>query len=229
MSKSPIAYVSLVLAGAVALVILAGAGCSRTTTVAKAPPGPATQKSAPATAPVAKVQPKTQTAVKPQAPVAPEVNPPGDIPDNQVFVTFKAADGSFRIKVPEGWPQRSATRYVRFSDKLNSVAISWKPAQFAPTRETAKSTDVKELNHSELAFRLVGVRQATLPGGRAIVINYQENSRPNSVTGKQYRMDVVRFEFFKKGVRADLTLSSPVGADNVDPWKLISESFRWLP
>ena len=34
----------------------------------------------------------------------------------------------------------------------------------------------------------------TLPGGAAVLITFQENSTPNAVTGKQYRMDVLRFE-----------------------------------
>jgi hypothetical protein len=91
----------------------------------------------------------------------------------------------------------------------------------------ATATEVPQLRKIERAFRLGGVTSTSLPGGKAVLITFQENSAPNSVTGKQYRLDVLRFELFKSGVEAVLTLSSPVGADNVDPWRTVSESFRW--
>ena len=40
-------------------------------------------------------------AVAQEKAVAPEVNPPGDIPDNQQFVIFEVAQGA-ALKVPEG-------------------------------------------------------------------------------------------------------------------------------
>jgi hypothetical protein len=61
----------------------------------------------------------------------------------------------------------------------------------------------------------------------AIVVTYQVNSAPNSVTGKQYRLEVIRFDFFKNGTEADLILSGPVGSDNVDPWRTVAQSFQW--
>ena len=53
------------------------------------------------------------------------------------------------------------------------------------------------------------------------------NSAPNAVTGKQYRDEVERLEFFHNGTEVALTLSGPVGSDNKDPWRLVAESFRW--
>lgn len=50
---------------------------------------------------------------------------------------------------------------------------------------------------------------------------------PNSVTGKTIRLAVERYEFWAKGTEAIVTLSGPVGADNVDPWKLVTDSFTW--
>ena len=40
-------------------------------------------------------------ATSAEKPVAPEKNPPGDIPDNQVFIDYGSPLG-FKIKVPEG-------------------------------------------------------------------------------------------------------------------------------
>jgi hypothetical protein len=48
------------------------------------------------------------------------------------------------------------------------------------------------------------------------------------VTGRQYRLVVERFYFYQNGRGAALSLSSAVGSDNVDPWRKVSESFRWV-
>jgi hypothetical protein len=66
-----------------------------------------------------------------------------------------------------------------------------------------------------------------LSAGPAVLITYEANSQPNAVTGKQYRLVVERFELFKNGTEGVISLSSPVGADNVDPWRTVSESFKW--
>jgi hypothetical protein len=156
-----------------------------------------------------------------------ESNPPGDIPDNQVFITYKSDPGAFQVRVPEGWARADATGGVTFTDHLNTVQVTWQPAPTPPSVDRAKSTDVPQLQRSQLAFQLRKVATANLPGGSAVLIDAQENSPPNTVTGKQYRLDVLRYVFFHNGQQAVLALSSPAGADNVDPWKLVSESFRW--
>ena len=43
-----------------------------------------------------------------EKPVVPEKNPPGDIPDNQVFIEYRSPLG-FKIKVPEGWARRESS------------------------------------------------------------------------------------------------------------------------
>jgi hypothetical protein len=163
-----------------------------------------------------------------EAPVAPENSPPGDIPDSQVFVPFRPASGSFEVKVPEGWAQSGADPNVAFTDKLNTVSINTSSSTTQPTADSANTVEVPQLAQSEPAFQLVETRQVSLPGGPAILIKYQKNSAPNQVTGKKYRMDVLRYEFYRNGVQANLSLESPVGADNVDPWNTISGSFKWL-
>jgi hypothetical protein len=47
------------------------------------------------------------------------------------------------------------------------------------------------------------------------------------VTGKSVQLDVQRYAFFKSGKETVLTLSGAVNADNVDPWKIVTDSFRW--
>jgi hypothetical protein len=90
-----------------------------------------------------------------------------------------------------------------------------------------KTQDVAHLETSERAFTLGSVTVATLPAGRAVLTTYQANSEPNAVTGKQYRLDVQRYSLFQHGNEVVIGLRSPVGADNVDPWRIVTQSFTW--
>jgi hypothetical protein len=38
---------------------------------------------------------------------------------------------------------------------------------------------------------------------------------------------VERYEFWRAGHEVVLTLSAPVGSDNVDPWRKVTDSFAW--
>ena len=42
-------------------------------------------------------------------------------------------------------------------------------------------------------------------------------------------LEPMRYEFFRNGQTVALTLAGPLGADNVDPWRHITDSFRWAP
>ena len=53
------------------------------------------------------------------------------------------------------------------------------------------------------------------------------DSAPDPVTARVRRDDVQRYEFWRAGVEAVVVLSGPVGADNADPWRTITDSFRW--
>ena len=48
------------------------------------------------------------------------------------------------------------------------------------------------------------------------------------MTNKQVRLENNRYLFFHTGQLATLTLSAPVGADNVDQWARIAGSFKWV-
>jgi hypothetical protein len=45
------------------------------------------------------------------------------------------------------------------------------------------------------------------------MVEYQANSEPNAVTGKQYRLDVQRYVLFRNGREIAIGLRSPVGSD----------------
>ena len=162
-----------------------------------------------------------------QSPVPAENNPPGDIPDTTVYVTYQSPAGHLALKVPEGWSRKSTPTSSTFTSNLNSISVAWMPMTGAPTAGSARATTVRALHAATLAFRLQTVRTVTLAGGPAVQIVYQVNSAPNPVTGRQYRLVIERFAFYHKGRGAVLSLSSAVGSDNVDPWRIVSESFRW--
>jgi hypothetical protein len=207
-----------VLASVAALITLGACSAASTPSTASTPP---TAASSAATSPTGSSPVPTQSAV----PV--ENNPPGDIPDNTVYVAYRSKPGAFAINVPEGWARKSATSAVTFSSALNSIDVAWGRASSAPTVASTKRTVVPMLASTTLAFQPISVTAVSLQGGPAVETLYQVNSAPNAVTGKQYRLVIERFELYRSGRTAVLSLSSAVGSDNVDPWRIVSESFRW--
>jgi hypothetical protein len=161
-----------------------------------------------------------------EAPVAPEVSPPGDIPDNQAFVYYKSPAG-FSIKVPEGWARKDEPDRTIYSDKYNHIALTVSNSSAPVTVAYAKSVLVPELEKAGHAVQVIKVSEVKLKAGTAIKIAFNSNSEPNAVTNKKVREENELFYFSKGGKLIALQLSAPKGADNVDQWKLISSSFRW--
>jgi hypothetical protein len=158
--------------------------------------------------------------------IAPEKNPPGDIPDNQVFIDYRSPLG-FSIKVPEGWARREMPNGVIFSDKYNTVEVTVVSQPDSPTESSIKKEQLGELQTAGRAVEVSAVKSAKLPSGSAVVASYASNSEPNPVTNKAIRLENARYFFWKEGKLATLTLSSPFGADNADQWLLMANSFRW--
>ena len=157
--------------------------------------------------------------------VAPEKNPPGDIPDSQAFITYSA--DLYALKVPEGWARTVAGPNVSFASKLDGVSVTVTDAATAPTLETVKAQYVPAMVQAGRAVTVTKISAETLPAGGAIKISYSANSEPNPVTNKQIRLENARYLFWKAGKLAALDLYAPLGADNVDQWNLMSQSFGW--
>lgn len=157
--------------------------------------------------------------------VTPEKNPPGDIPDSQVFVDYLSPLG-FTLSVPEGWSRTDAPDGATFADKYNTVTTRVGPSDQAPAADVGDPR-VAELVSSGHAVKVTGVKSAKLKFGSAILIVYSANSDPNPVTNKQIRLEGNRYLFFKDGKLATLDMTAPLGADNVDQWQLMANSFRW--
>ncbi|NEC88077.1 hypothetical protein [Streptomyces sp. SID12501] len=162
-------------------------------------------------------------------PAPTESNPPGDIPDNQVFVAYRPTGGftGFTVKVPEGWARTDKGGATVFTDKLNSVTITTATASTAPTVASVNSTVVPQLSGRVTKFASPKVSQVTRKAGPVVLLTYQGDSARDPVTGKVVRDAFERYAFSRQGHEVDLTLSGPVNADNVDPWRTVSDSFAW--
>src|SRR5262245_28026346 len=79
-----------------------------------------------------------------EKPVAPEHNPPGDIPCTQGFVTYSSPLG-FSIKAPEGWARKDASDSVSLSDKYDTITVTVSDASAAPTADSAKTDQIPAL------------------------------------------------------------------------------------
>lgn len=160
------------------------------------------------------------------APAPKETNPAGDIPDSQVYVPFAPSGGLLTVKVPEGWARSRQGAATVFTDKLNTVRIETRPAATAPTVASAKA-ELPRLKSTIAGFSGGAATVVRRAAGPAVRITYRVQSAPNPVTGKTTQDAVELYEFWKGGNELVLTLSGPVGADNVDPWKTITDSVRW--
>ena len=156
-----------------------------------------------------------------------DVSPPGDIPDNQAFVTYRGA--GFSLKTPEGWARTSSRGSVTFADKYNAITVQIRPATTAPTIASATGQQLPQLARTVNGFAPGTVTIVRRASGRAILITYRASSAASAVTGKRVVNDVERYEFWRRGKLATITLQAPHGSDNVDAWKLVTDSFRWTP
>jgi len=159
-------------------------------------------------------------------PNAPEVVEPGDIPDNQMFIPFASSDGKYTVKVPEGWARTEAGGVVTFTDKYNSISLQSMDATTAPTVESVNAGGLSDVA-TDPTFALNDVTTVTRKSGTAVLATYEIGSEPNPVTGKKALLAVERYVFFHNGTVVTMTLSGATGADNVDPWTIVSDSLTW--
>ncbi|PZS17828.1 MAG: hypothetical protein DLM57_07485 [Pseudonocardiales bacterium] len=156
-----------------------------------------------------------------------ESAPPGDIPDTQRFTDYVAPDRAFSLKVPEGWARTPSGRAVVFSDKYNSVRIETYPAVRQPSVDSARASELPAVKAAAHGYSAGEVKTVQRAAGTAVLVTYRADSAPNSVTGKVVVEAVERYEFWRNGTEVVLTLSGALGADNVDPWRKVTDSFRW--
>lgn len=158
---------------------------------------------------------------------ASETSPNGDISDSQAFVSYQSSVGGYQLEVPEGWARSVNGTDASFIDKFDGVSITVSKLSSQPTAKTASTTVVPELEKSGQSIQIKQMQDVNLPGGPALRVEYESNSDPNSVTGKQVRVENLNYYFFKNGQLALLRLWAPLGADNVDQWNHMAQSFGW--
>ena len=126
--------------------------------------------------------------------ITPEVNPPGDIPDNQQFVTFVAKQGA-SLQVPEGWGRTDTAAGASFADKYNRIELTIQMSASALTVESVRSEQASELQRAGRAVQIAKIERVNLPAGQAVRITYTSNSEPNAVTSKKIRFDFIAQPF----------------------------------
>jgi hypothetical protein len=171
--------------------------------------------------------PPASTTTPQSNPPATEFRPPGDIPDNQVYVDYAVPGSAVHLKVPEGWARSSAHGTTTFTDHYNSIAVTVQSASQPPTVASTKRTVIPQLRSTVPKFAPGTVSTVQRLHGKAVLTTYQLDSAPSAVTGKVVRDAAERFAFWHHGQEAVLTLTGPTSADNVDPWKLVSDSLQW--
>ncbi|MFL5860169.1 MAG: hypothetical protein ACJ780_05250 [Solirubrobacteraceae bacterium] len=205
-----------------AIVVLALVGCggssgtttsalstatSHTTTAASSSPGTSTSKG---------VNPNQR-----------ETLPPGDIPDTIAYVPYTDRALGLTISTPEGWSRVTQHGHLVFTDKLNRVDVFTAPTTTAPTLTTIKQSELPSITHSVKTFHLQSISTVTRHAGPAVRLAYLGDSKPNLVTGKVGTLAFERYDFFHRGREYVVLVSSPKGSDNVDPWRIITNSLRF--
>jgi cytoskeletal protein RodZ len=205
------------------------AGCSSGSPTGAAQSQPATPTgSSTTTSPQTITTPAASTPAKPTKPVATETNPPGDIPDNQAYVAYQPPGARVSVKVPEGWARTTSNATTSFNDKLNRIQVTPSATSTAPTVQSVTASVVPTLKAQVPQFAMGKVTEVSRNAGKVVLVTYQGDSAPDAVTGKVVRDAFEQYIYFRAGRMLSLTLSGPTNADNVDPWKIVSDSVRWL-
>lgn len=111
--------------------------------------------------------------------------------------------------------------FLTFADRPAGYSIKY-PAGWARTGNGADVTFREKGNvihivvHSGSAKSAAGEKKS-----------FTRQSAPDPVTGKRVPLLVDVYEYERGGKVAVLELSTPEGVDNVDAYRMISESFRW--
>jgi len=149
----------------------------------------------------------------------------GDIPDTQVFLTYRDSGEGYSMKVPEGWAQTGTGAHVTFRDKNNVVRIEIAPG--SRTTAAAAKAEFARTARKTPSLRFQQPTAVTAAGTPLVKVVYSTSSPPNPVTGKRVKLVVDRYYVPGHGKHAVVDLGTPHGVDNIDAYRLMIESFRW--
>ena len=201
---------------ALAAVALLATGCGSSSSGATETSAPATAQSSPAESPAASTE-----AVPSEAQSAAT----GDIPDNQVFLLFRDTGAGYSVRYPEGWARKGSGKDVTFQEKANVIHIAVAKGP-APTEATAVAA-IEQMRKGDPTVHSTPPEKLTINGAPVVKVTYTRLSAPDPVTGKQLQLTIDRYLYGKGGKVAVIDLGTPVGVDNVDAYRMISESFQW--
>lgn len=111
--------------------------------------------------------------------------------------------------------------FLTFNDKPAGYSIKY-PAGWA---RTGNGNDVTFREKGNVVH--ISVHPGTARSGSGEKKTLTRQSAPDPVTGKSLSLLVDIYEYEKGGKVAVLELSTPEGVDNVDAYRMISESFEW--
>jgi hypothetical protein len=149
----------------------------------------------------------------------------GDIPDNQVFLTFTDAAAGYSIKYAEGWAQKGSGNAVTLQDKNNLVRILVSAGSL-PSLDQVRA-DMAKLASGGKPVPAGAPQSVQISGAAAVKVSYSTRSTPNPVTGKSTTLLVDRYYLSGHGKLAVVDLGTPKGVDNVDAYRLMIQSFLW--
>jgi hypothetical protein len=207
------------LLGSVSIIGLLLAGCGSTS---------ASRESITATsanAPSSPRSPAHSQAVESGVPSEAQSAATGDIPDNQVFLTYDNRAYGYAIRYPEGWARKGSGANVTFQDKANVISVL--VVRGAPPSPAYVSAGIAKLKRTDPSIRVGAARTLTIGGVPVVKLTYTRLSSPDPVTGKRLPLTIDRYEYAHAGKVAIIDLDTPVGVDNVDAYRMISETFRW--
>jgi len=217
------------LAAAAGTIVLVLAGCGSggggsTSTAASAPAAP-TGKAKTAPAGTGAQKPSCGSSTSTPATSEAAATSQGDIPDNQQFLTFANRPAGYSLSYPEGWARSGNGSQVRFQDKANTIVVSVQPGSRPTPASVAAELKREAASDPCLA---AGQPQALAVGPNKVVkVTYTTKGPMSPVTGQRPKITVDRYVYFRNGKVAVVDLGTPVGVDNVDAYRMISQSFRW--
>jgi hypothetical protein len=143
-----------------------------------------------------------------------------------MFLVLTDKAGGFSMKYPEGWTQSGSPRDVTIRDKNNLVHVLI--AGGVPPTTSSVGGQLGALKGSEPTLAFQPPQQFHVTAGPAIKAVYTTESAPNPVTGKRVKLVVDRYVLSKGGQVATVDLGTAVGVDNVDAYRMMINSFKWL-
>jgi hypothetical protein len=218
-------FLSMLFAAAVLIVAVALAGCGSSGNSSSSSSAAAT--TSPSTTPTTAASTSTCGSSSAAAASASEAasTAQGDIPDNQQFLTFKNPSGGYSISYPEGWARSGNGADVTFQNMGNTITIKVAPGpQPTPASVTA---GLKQAAASDPCLTPGTPQVVTVGPNHVVKVTYSTLGQKSPVTGQRPKINVDRYVYSKGGKVATVDLATPVGVDNVDAYRMISESFRW--